>query len=244
MLSDLQDHIAFITGASRGIGRAVAVALAREGCDVALAARTPGDLEETASRCREHDVEAITVETNVRDRDGVRASIAYAVDQLGGLDILINNAGTSVSEPIDEADLDTWEQVLETNVLGAIYASRLASPYLERACEEGRRSAIVNIASVAGEMSFEEGGAYCSSKHGLVGLSGSMFEDLRESGIKVTAIKPGFVNTKFIEADDLDRKKMIQPEDVAETALFVVKHPETACPTEILLRPQRTPYLD
>jgi NADP-dependent 3-hydroxy acid dehydrogenase YdfG len=244
MLSNLDDHVAFVTGASRGIGRATAVALAREGCDLALASRSPGALEATASQCREHGAEALTIETDVRDREGVQASIEYAVEQLGGLEILVNNAGTSVSEPIDRANLDDWEATIETNVLGAMYATRFAAPHLKMSRADGQRSAIVNIASVAGEMSFPGGGAYCASKHGLVGLSGSMFEDLREEGIKVTAIKPGFVDTEFVEGEGLNREKMIQPEDVAETAIFVVKHPETACPTEILLRPQRTPYVD
>lgn len=243
MLENLSNHIAFITGASRGIGRACAVAYARQGCDLALAARSPGDLEKTAAMCREHGATTVAVETDVSDRDDVQAAIDHCTTELGGLNILVNNAGRYPRQHIDEADLAEWEQTVDVNLMGAIYAIRFAATHMKLATQDGQRAAIINIASISGKMSFEKGGVYCATKHGLVGLSGSAYEDLREHGIKVTAICPGFVNTDLVSERNLDTSKMIQPEDVAETALFVTKFPETGCPTEIVLRPQRTPYL-
>ncbi len=243
MTIDLTDHIAFVTGASRGIGRACAVAFAKSECNLALAARSPRDLEQTAERCREHGAEALPIETDVSDRDDIRAAIEHCNEKLGGLQILVNNAGRSIYQPVDRADLKEWDKTVEVNLLGAMYATRYAAPHLKLAAGDGDRAAIINIASISGKLTHAEGGVYCASKHGLIGLSGSAFDDLREHGIKVTALSPGFVDTALVDRDDLDRSKMIRPEDVAETALFVARYPETGCPTDITIRPQRTPYL-
>ena len=241
---DLTDHVAFVTGASRGIGRACAIAFARQGTHVALAARSPGDLEQTADLCREHDVEALTVETDVSDPEDVQAAINYAVEEFDQLNFLVNNAGRDTRQPIDRADVDEWKQIVDVNLMGTIYATRYASPHLKLAASDEEQAAVVNIASIAGQMSFPEGGAYCSSKHGVVGLGGSAFEDLREYGIKVSTLSPGYVNTGMVSKDQLDADKMIQPEDIAQTVLFVARYPDTGCPTDITIRPQRTPYLD
>ena len=158
--------------------------------------------------------------------------------------LLVNNAGISASAPVDKADLDEWEQTVEVNLLGAMYAIRHAANHLKLAAGDGERAAIINIASISAKITYAEGGVYTATKHGLLALSGSAFDDLRERGIKVTALCPGFVNTPLNEGRDLDASKMIQPEDIAETALFAATYPETGCPTEIVIRPQRTPYLD
>jgi NAD(P)-dependent dehydrogenase (short-subunit alcohol dehydrogenase family) len=106
-----------------------------------------------------------------------------------------------------------------------------------------RRRAIINIASISGKMSFGGAAVYAASKHALVGFTGSLYEDVREAGIKVCAICPGFVNTGMASRNpDLDPSRMIQPEDVARAVLFVACFPETGCPTEIVIRPQRSPY--
>lgn len=243
MTVELNDHVAFITGASRGIGRACAIRFARAGCDVGLAARSPGALEQTAKLCRNHGADTVAVETDVSVRDDVRAAIDHCSEKLGGLHILVNNAGRGHYEPVDQADLDEWEATVEVNLLGAMYATRYAAPHLKLAAGDGDRAAIINIASISGKLTHEEGGVYCATKHGLVGLSGSSFDDLRERGIKVTALCPGFVDTDMPDDANLDRSKMIQPEDIADTALFVARYPDTGCPTEITIRPQRTPYL-
>ncbi|MFB6263141.1 MAG: SDR family oxidoreductase [Bradymonadaceae bacterium] len=244
MTRSIDDHVALVTGASRGIGRATAVALAEEGCDVALAARSVDQLKETASLCEERGAETAVLETDVADRESVESTVATTVDELGGLEILVNNAGRSYHDPIDRADLDEWESTVDVNLMGTVYTTRHAGPHLREGAENGYRAAVVNIASIAGIMSFGDSSAYCSSKHGVVGMTGSTFEDLRESGVKVSVIEPGFVDTSFVPGDGLDRDKMIQPEDIAETVVFVATYPGTGCPTEIKVRPQKTPYLD
>lgn len=239
-MTNLTNQTAFITGASRGIGEVCAVAFARAGCDVALLARSEGLLEETADRCQSEGADTEIYVQDITDFDELERSIDDCHDTLGGPDILVNNAGYSIRHPIDEADVDAWDDVIDVNLKAVYHASHYALQHMDG---DGRE-AIINIASIAGKMSFPSGGAYCSSKHGVVGLTGSIYEDVREQGVKVTAINPGYVNTGFVGSSDLDRDKMIQPEDIAETALFVARYPETGCPTEIKVRPQRTPYIE
>lgn len=243
MHQSLEDHVAIVTGASRGIGRACAERLAAEGCHIVAASRSPGPLERTAERCRDHGVEARVVETDVSDRDDVRMMVDHCRTEFGKINILVNNAGINPHDRVDEADLAAWDRAVDTNLKGMIYTTRFAAPDLKLASGDGDCAAIVNIGSISGTMSFPEGGVYCATKHGVVGLTGSTFEDLRESGVKVSVLNPGYVDTAMSESDNLDSDKMIQPEDIAHTALFVATFPETGCPTEIIVRPQRSPYL-
>jgi NADP-dependent 3-hydroxy acid dehydrogenase YdfG len=125
------------------------------------------------------------------------------------------------------------------NIKALMHLTRHALPHLMRQ----PRSAVVNISSIAGKMGFAGGGAYCASKHAVMGFSEAVFEDVREHGVKVCAICPGYVRTELISArGGLDAAKMLQPEDVADAVLYVARCADTACPTEIVLRPQRTPY--
>ncbi len=127
---------------------------------------------------------------------------------------------------------------MDVNVNGLMYVTRHTLPHLVR----GGRGAVIQIASVAGRGSFAGGGAYCASKHAVIGYSQSVFEDVREAGVKVTVICPGFVNTDMVDGRGLIMERMIQPADIARAALFVARFPGTGCPTEIVIRPQRTPY--
>lgn len=244
MTTDLDEHVAFITGASRGIGRACAIHFAEAGCDVGLVARTPAGLEETAKRCRELGAEAVTVEADVADRDDVHAAIDHCNTELGGLHVLVNNAGRTHLEAVDHADLDDWDETVRVNLLSAMYATRYAAPHLKIAASDGDRAAIVNVTSTAGKETFAEGGVQCATKHGLVGLSGATFEDLRDHGVKVTALYPGYVDTDAAVGEDLDREKMIEPDAIAEAALFVARYPDSGCPTEMIIRPQRDPTVE
>ena len=120
-----------------------------------------------------------------------------------------------------------------------IHLTRHALPHIQKQSAGG----IINIASVAGKMTHKKGGIYTATKHGVIGFTGSLYEDVRELNIKVCAICPGFVNTDMVRNTKLDSSKMIQPEDIARTILFVLKFPDTGCPTEITVRPQQSPYI-
>jgi 3-oxoacyl-[acyl-carrier protein] reductase len=238
MTKPLRNRTALVTGASRGIGRAVALHLAEAGCHLALTGRDREALEATAAACREHGVSAHSLPADLARREECRYAVDEAVAALGGLDILINNAGVPGSGRAGETAPEDWDLTLAVNIRAPMDITTLALPHIVKS-EAG---AVIFLASIAGKMSFAGGGAYCASKHAVPGFAGSVFEDVREHGVKVCAISPGFVNTGLVASKNLDADKMIQPEDVADTVLWICQTPANVCPTQITLRPQRTPY--
>ena len=239
MTQALKGHVALISGASRGIGRAVAIDLARAGADLTLLARSEEALEETAALCREEGSRVLALITDVTDRAQLERAVSKTLGELGGLNILVNNAGIHATGKAQSADIEDFERVIDVNVKALMNLSRLALPHILAA--QGHR-AVIHIASVVSRMSFGGGGAYCASKHAVLGYSNSMFEDVREAGVKVCAIQPGFVATDMVAGHGLNMDKMIQPQDIAKTVRFVATYPETGCPVEIIVRPQRSPY--
>src|SRR5205823_4790432 len=145
MRRSIAGSVALVTGAGRGIGRAVALVLAEEGCDLALLARSESELGETAALCRDHNVRALVLPSDISDTAALERSVAACVAELGGLNILVNNAGMFADAPAPEADPDGWERMLHVNLLGAMRATRLALPHILKA----DRGAVVFIASLA-----------------------------------------------------------------------------------------------
>ncbi len=237
--ASLHGSVALVTGASRGIGRAIAEGLAAEGCDLGLVARRKRGLLKTARLCAESLAQAVPIQADLARKKAAEEVVRRTIDAFGRLDILVNNAGVMLRGAAHDADLADWDQTLEVNLRALMHLTRHALPHLMRR----PRSAVINISSIAGKMGFPGGGAYCASKHGVMGFSEALFEDVREHGVKVCAICPGYVRTELVSArGGLDPDRMIQPEDVAEAVLFVARFAHTGCPTEIVLRPQRTPY--
>jgi 3-oxoacyl-[acyl-carrier protein] reductase len=238
-LETLRDRVAVVTGAGRGIGKAVSLSLGRLGARVALAARTVAELEAVRAEMEALGAESLVVPTDLtRDHDLERL-VGETRRRWGAIDILVNNAGWGRTSPIVRASLEDWERTLRVNLWAPMVLTRLVLPEL---VAKGR-GAVVNIGSIAGRMGQANTSAYTASKFGLVGFTECLFEEAREHGVKVAAILPGFVDTSLIPATRrLDRSKMIRPEDVAEAVCFVLVSPPTACPVEIVLRPQRTPY--
>tara|TARA_B100000029_G_scaffold510583_1_gene602409 strand:- start:749 stop:1510 length:762 start_codon:yes stop_codon:yes gene_type:complete len=235
----LAGQIALITGASSGIGRAIAEELAKHGADVALLARRKDELEETAQICASYEVRSLILPCDLQNRNELQGAVEQCAADLGGINILINNAGIMHGGATHELDLDQFDQVMGVNIAAPVAITRYALPHILK----HPRGAVIQIASVAGKMSFKGGAMYCASKHALVGFSNSLFEDVREQGIKVCAICPGYVNTPMMDGRTLQLDKMIQPEDIAKAVMFAVRYPDTGCPTEIYLRPQRSPSL-
>ena len=239
MSDALEGRVAIVTGASRGIGRALADALAEAGMDVALFARSEEALEETAAAVEAAGGRALAYPIDLSTPAAMVPALATVRKVLGRIDVVVNNAGVyGTRGPAQDAELAMWDTVLDVNLRAMMHLTRHALDDIVRS----PAGAVVNIASIAGKMTMGNGAAYTTSKHGVVGFSGALFEDLRERGVKVCAICPGFVNTDMVGSRGLDAAKMIQPEDIARTVLFVLNFPTTGCPTEIVLRPQRTPY--
>ncbi len=238
METDIHGRRALVLGASGGMGTAVASELARCGVHSALAGRDLGKLEATCSVCNDAGGNAVPVELDIADTDKIEGAVQAGIKQLGGLDFLINCAGVYVGGKAFEADLDAWDRMLDINFRGFTYVVRHALSHIN----ESPCGAIVSIGSIS--LPYSGAGMHHASKKALSGYCESLFEDVREFGTKVCVINPGYVNTPMVRSDHLERGRMIQPEDIARTIIFVLQMPETACPTEITLRPQRTPYIE
>ncbi|MEM8562199.1 MAG: SDR family oxidoreductase [Pseudomonadota bacterium] len=230
----------FITGASRGIGRAIALALAGEGHSLFLLARDEQALKSCVSATRDLGAQVDFLAGDLKDRTYADLAIARAKDRFGEINVLINNAGKATHQPVQALDMAVWQDTVEVNLDAAVYlCSRIVPQMIDR-----RAGAIINISSISARITSAGSAIYCASKHALNGFTGCLYEDVREYGIKVSAIMPGFVNTALTAGAGLDVSKMIQPEDVADAVRYVLSSSAACCPTEIVLRPQSSPLRD
>ena len=234
----LKGKVALVTGAGRGIGKAVALSLAQSGCRVILAARTREQLEEVHREIRDRGGEALVVAADLT-RDEDIQQLVETTRSWGAVDILINNAGWGKRAPVVKGNIDDWDRTFRVNLRAPMILAKLFLPNMIAKGE----GAVINIGSVSGKTGEANGAAYAASKFGLIGFTQSLYEEVREHGIKVSVILPGFVDTPLIPPNrQLDRSKMIQADDIAQAVHYVLTSPATCCPVEITVRPQRTPY--
>lgn len=185
------DHVVLVTGASAGIGEALALRLADRGCALALAARGADALEAVAEACRQRGARAIAVPTDVGDEAACRAFVAAAVEAFGRADALVNNAGVSMWARFDEMeDLEPLRRIMDVNYFGAVYATHAALPHLKAS-----RGRIVNVASLTGKTGVPTRTGYAASKHAMAGFFDSLRIELLGTGVTVTTAFPGFVAT-------------------------------------------------
>jgi 3-oxoacyl-[acyl-carrier protein] reductase len=233
----MSERKALIVGGSGGIGSAVAIALAHNGITSALIGRNSDKLTENAKACIEAGEHAYPVVCNISQTATIKGAVAEAIDNLGGLNYLINCAGTSIPGKLHEVDLDDCDTILDTNLRAHYYFARYTLPEINKHPD----GAVIKIGAVNHPRSGAN--AYLAANQGANGYADVLWEDVREFGTKVCTIKPGYVNTAPVQSDDLDPALMIQPEDIAHTVLFILSMAATACPTEIVILPQRSPYL-
>ncbi len=233
----LEGKVTLITGASRGIGLAIARRLASMGAKISLCARDTKRLESAAAECKQAGSAVVTVPADVARTADVENLVETTGRLLGPIEILINNAGIGYFGPIQNADERNWDRVLDTNLKAVFLLSQAVVPGMIRM----GTGHIVNIASLAGKNTFAGGGIYCASKWGLLGLTGCMAEDLRAHGIRVSAICPGSVATEFGVPGGRDRNKMLQPEDVAHAVGMVLTQAPQSFISEISMRPTQKP---
>ncbi len=242
----LDDQVALVTGASSGIGAATARELADAGASVALAARREDRLESLADEIETEGGEALVVPTDVTEETQVREMVDTTVSELGGLDVLVNNAGVMLLEPVATADPDDWQQMLDLNVQAVMVASQAALDVMQ---ERGEGD-IVNLSSVAGRKAYAGSSGYNASKFGVTAFSESLREEVADSDVRVTSIEPGFVDTELPEhIPDEDQREMVdemlegitplEPEDVARLIRFAVSQPTHVDINELLIRPTR-----
>ncbi len=238
-MKPLAGKIAVVTGAGRGIGRAVSLLLGRAGARMVLAARSEFELKGVEEEIRKEGGEALAAPTDLTRDEEMERLVNRALESWGSIDYLINNAGWGRTAPVIKSRVEDWDRTFHVNLRAPMILSRLVLP----AMIQKREGAIVNIGSIAGKAGQADTAAYSASKAGLIGFTESLYEEVREFGIKVAVILPGFVDTALIPpARRLDRSKMIRPDDIARTVFFVLTSPRDCCPVEITVRPQKTPY--
>ena len=225
----LTGRVAFITGASAGIGAAVARSLSAEGVKLGLASRRGGDLGLP---------DALGIECDVRDLGQVEAAVAQTVDRFGGLDIAVANAGVGSYHPFGDEPLEHLEEMIDVNLKGTIYAARAAIPHLVSSGEAD----LVTVASEAGRRGLPGEAVYCASKFGQVGLTRALDHELREHGVRCTNVCPGGVATDFALEEGYGRTPDVLPgmmsaEDVAEVVMFCITRPRGHRILETALRP-------
>jgi 3-oxoacyl-[acyl-carrier protein] reductase len=233
----LSGQVALITGASRGIGLAIARRLGEMGARVSLCARSREKLEEAVSSLRGSGIEALALPADVTQEGQISSVVLNTQQKMGPIDILVNNAGIGIFGRFHEQTEADWDAVLGTNLKSAFLMSRAVAPEMIRR----KTGHIINISSLAGKNTFANGAIYCASKWGLLGLSGCMAEDLRAHGVRVSAICPGSVNTEFSPHTGKDASKMLQPEDVAHAVATLVTQAPGSFISEVDIRPAQKP---
>ena len=231
----LAGKVALVTGASRGIGRAIAQAFGREGASVALAARTQKDLAEAAREVEAAGGKALALTADVADPDQAARLTTDTVGQFGKLDILINNAGVGCRGKVDELAVADWDRAFGVNLRGVFLVTRAAVP----AMKKNGGGHIVNIASVAGLVANPGISAYNATKFGLMGFSESLMLELRHDHIKVSVICPGSTDTYFSPGGPGGpaRENFLTPEDVADAVADLVSTSANALISQVHLRP-------
>lgn len=233
----LAGKVSLITGASRGIGLALARTLGRMGSKLALCARDSKRLRGAATELERSGFPVWAVPTDVTHPDELASLVERAEASLGPIDILINNAGIGYFAPVQDATEANWDAVLDTNLKAVFLLSRLVAPGMALR----RAGHIVNIASLAGKNAFAGGALYCASKWGLLGLTQCMAEDLRPFGVRVSAVCPGTVATEFSPHAGKASEKMLQPEDVAHAVEMILTQAPQSFVSEVVLRPTQKP---
>lgn len=229
----LAGRVGLVTGGSRGIGLAIARRLGSMGARVAICGRHAGRLTEASQQLGGEGIATFAVVADVTRAADVASMVQKVEAELGPLDILVNNAGMGIFGLFHERSEAEWDTVLDTNLKSVFLVSRAVAPGMIAR----RRGNIINISSLAGKNAFPNGGLYCASKWGLMGLSNCMAEELRVHGIRVSAICPGSVATEFSNHSGRDLATLLQAEDVAHAVAALVTEGPQSFISEISMRP-------
>jgi 3-oxoacyl-[acyl-carrier protein] reductase len=228
-------ELSIVTGASRGIGRAIALALADAGMDLVIFGRDVDALEKVEEEIKSKNVNCEYFSGDAGDENFVHMSVKKIIDVYGKIDHLVNNAGIGIMKKVVDATLEDFKKQVNVNLFGAFNFTKAVLPKMI----EKRSGSVINIASLAGKNSFVGGTMYSATKHALLGFTRSLMLEVREYNIRVASVCPGSVDTGFNQGSmDLRSKgEILKPEDVAEAVLAVITMPVRAMMSEIDLRP-------
>ena len=232
-MPNLTGKVAIVTGATKGIGLAIAERMINEGMSVVVSARTEDDVFAVAERL---GANALGVPCDVADPEACRRLVEAAVERFGRLDVLVNNAGLGIFKPISELTVEEWRLQIDVNLGGVFYCSKAALPHLS-ASGDGY---IINIGSLASRNSFASGTGYNASKFGLLGMSEAMMLDVRYDGVRVSIVMPGSVNTPFNDRDqEPERGWKLEADDCALAVMQLLEYPKEAHVSRVEMRPSQ-----
>lgn len=221
-MNDLKNKTALITGAGKGIGKAIALALAKEGVNVILVARTQEEIDNVAAKARSLRVKALALTADVADMNSVNAAVEKALSEFKTIDILINNAGIAAFGKFLDLEPTEWERIIQVNLMGIYYVTRAVIPNMI----EKQSGDIINISSTAGLAGNALTSAYSASKFAVLGLTDSLMQEMRKHNIRVTVLTPSTVATdmaKDLNLTDGNPEKVMQAEDMAELIIAQLK---------------------
>jgi NADP-dependent 3-hydroxy acid dehydrogenase YdfG len=229
-----------ITGASKGIGRATAIALAQPNTQLTLIARSADPLEETAQLARERGAEVLTAVGSVSDEAFVKATVADAIAHWGRIDVLINNAGIGSFKPVVETSSADWERVMDTNAKGTFLWCQAIAPHLQ----QQRSGHIINIASDVAKRTFAGGALYCASKYAQEAFSQALRKEMRPFGVKVSVVYSGLVDSDFHTEPQGDASHLfwLKNEDMARAIQFLIAQPAHVVIDELMIHPLQQDY--
>jgi 3-oxoacyl-[acyl-carrier protein] reductase len=235
-VTSIENQVAVVTGAGRGIGRAIAMELGRLGAKVVLVSRNAGELEEAG---RAIGLNASIFPTDVRKKDALQRLFEQVAAAVGPVDILVNAAGLGIFGPVADFKDEDFETLIETNLRGIFFTCRYVLPTMI----ERKRGHIINIASIAGKVGSANRAVYCASKFGVVGFTESLAEEVRQYGIRASIICPGSTDTRFSPSETAGkvRERMLQPADVAHAVRMIVTQEPNSFISEIIMRPTKKP---
>lgn len=237
----LKEQTAIVTGAGRGIGRATALALAREGANLVLAARTVTEIDAVADEVRAMGCQALAVATDVASKAAVQSMVAKALSRFGSVDILINNAGVAGTSPIPDITEELWDLNIAVNLKGVFLCTQAVFSHM---CDQGHGH-VVNVSSLAGSLTRANYGAYGAAKHGVGGFTGITRAEGAKHGVKATLIEPGPVDTKLRRDNHKDEEsKLGRPEDVADLILLAVTQSSKVFTPVLSLHPVSNPEIE
>jgi NAD(P)-dependent dehydrogenase (short-subunit alcohol dehydrogenase family) len=236
----MSSRAAIVTGASRGIGRAIAEALAEDGYELTISARKPGTLEATAAAFRDKGYEVEPVAANMADEDGIKSVVARHRERFGRLDVLVNNAGVGVGAAVAEQQSKFVDMQIAVNLRAIILFYRECAEMLRAAGAEHGKALVVNLSSFAGKSGQPWLSVYSATKAGVIAYTQAMNKELNSEGVKSVAFCPGFVDTDMSDfiKESVDASEMMRPEDIAEGVRFMLRlSPACIVPEIVFQRP-------
>ncbi|MGK9477860.1 SDR family oxidoreductase [Melioribacter sp. OK-6-Me] len=234
----MKDEVTIVTGASRGIGRAIAIRLAKDGGKLVLIGRDKNKLEETVKIVSDQGAVAVSYVGDVSNKSFIEYTVKDVIDKFGKVDNLINNAGVAIFKKFVDTSFDDFMLQMNVNMYAVFNFTKLVVPFMI----ENKRGTIVNISSLAGKNPFVYGTTYSATKHALMGFTKSLMLELREFNIRVAAVCPGSVQTDMIIDTPVAPKEIfraLKPEEVAETVALIINLPGNALVSEIEIRPTK-----